>query len=108
MTGVAVGTIFRGYFRLNGLIRKSFCAVKLLGWINSNSAFHDCQRSNSLFANALVSIFFDIRYASKSTGAKVVKMTGASIVESDRNILMVNFGNFGDDPTVNAMPLDLC
>ena len=64
LVGVTMGNV---YFLRIGLIRFNFCIVKLSGCICSNSLFHSDHSSGSAFRNATESIFFDVRYVSKST-----------------------------------------
>lgn len=54
-------SICKVYFLRTGLIRYSFCAVKLLGCISANSASHVAHRAGSACRKASVSIFFDVR-----------------------------------------------
>jgi hypothetical protein len=54
-------SICKVYFLRTGLIRYSFCAVKLLGCISANSASHVAHRAGSALRKASVSIFFDVR-----------------------------------------------
>lgn len=54
-------SICKVYFLRTGLIKYSFCAVKLLGCISANSASHVAHRAGSALRKASVSIFFDVR-----------------------------------------------